>query len=101
MPLPIRSGPSGPVGVRKTNVTIGATTINSYTTGTVTFAVSNARTTDVVFANPKAALTTGLGLVGVRVSASGVVTATFMNALATAANTGALNMDVCVTRFST
>ena len=100
MAKPIKSGPSGPDGVRKYNVTIGATTINSLTTGTVTFAVSNVRTTDVVFANPKSALTTGLGLVGMRVSAAGVVTATFLNALATAANTSALNLDVCVARFS-
>jgi hypothetical protein len=96
-----RAGASGPDAIRKANVTLGATTINSLTTGTITFPFSGARITDVASINPKAALTTGLGIAGIRVSAAGVCTLTVMNALATASNLGTLNCDVTIQRFST
>ena len=95
-----RSGASGPDASRKVNATLGATTINSYTSGTITFAFSNARTTDLVLVNPKAAMTAGLSLAGAYVSASGVVTLTVANATAAAANLGTLNVDACLIRFS-
>lgn len=95
-----RAGASGPDAIRKANVTLSATTINSYTSGTITFAFANARTTDVACVNPKAALTAGLGIAGIRVSAAGVITLTVLNGTAAAANLGALNCDVTVQRFS-
>lgn len=95
-----RSAPSGPDAIRRQNTTISATTINSYTTGTVTFAFSGAATTDIVAASPTGAQTAGLGIVGCQVSAAGVVTLTVMNATAAAANTGTLNVNVALIRFS-
>lgn len=103
--LSIGVNQGGPAGsactwLSSATVAIAAQGLAAATTSTQTIAFANAGTADAVLAfTPLSALSTGAGVVDVRVSAAGVLTAAFVNPTASVVTIAANTARVVVGRF--
>lgn len=78
--------------------TLDPTTITAATQAEVTVAFADVASGDLVFVNPRS-LTTGLNVIGARVTAADVVGVTLRNELTTNVDGGSITYDYLVVKF--
>lgn len=96
-----RVSPSGRTAGRRYTVSVTIPTLASTSTTEVTCTLTGASTSDVVDVNPATALTSGLGIVGKRISSAGVLSVLVANVTSTSVTGGAAqSLRVCLQRFT-